>query len=649
MKGVRRRAILALRAVAATGFAALVTALAGAGSWTVAPAAAIELVETPFFAEQVASGALPPIDERVPAVPSIVMLASDKTIGRHGGEMRMLIGRPRDVRLLVVYGYARLVAYNEDLDIVPDILESIEVEEGRIFTLGLRPGHKWSDGAPFTSEDFRYWWEDVANDPDLRPSGPPVDMLVDGLPPLFEVIDETTVRYTWQKKNPFFLPRLAGASPLFIYRPSHFLKQFHANYASEAELEEKLGNARNWASQHNRQDNMYRFDNPALPTLQPWINQTRPPATRFTGVRNPFFHRVDEEGRQLPYIDKYILIQAATALIPIKAGAGEVDIQVRSLFFKDYTYLRESQERNNFETYLWREAKGSHIALFPNLNINDDSWREVFRDVRFRRALSMAIDRDLINEALYYGLAISGNNTALPESPLYRNEYMTRWTEYDTDAANALLDEMGLTERNSDGIRLLPDRREMNIIIETAGEDTEQTDVLELIKDGWAEIGIKLFSKPSQREIFRNRIFAGATMISVWTGFENGIPTPNFNPAELAPTSQHSYQWPKWGQYYETKSQAGEPPDMPAAVELQELHRRWLTSESVDEREQIWLRMLEIHADQVFTIGIVTGVLQPVVVKTTLRNVPKEAIFNWEPGAQLGVYRPDTFWFDEPS
>ncbi len=483
----------------------------------------------------------------------------------------------------------------------------------------------------------------------MSPSGPPVDLRVDGELPLFEVLDETTVRFTWASANPFFLPRLAGASPLFIYRPSKYLRGFHITYTSEAELEEKIGNSRNWASQHNRQDNMYRFDNPKLPTLQPWVNTTSPPATRFIGVRNPYFHRVDTEGRQLPYIDKYILIQAAAALIPAKAGAGEVDLQARSLAFSDFTFLREAQERNNFKTLLWREAKGSHIALFPNLNINDEVWRGIMRDVRFRRALSLSIDRDLVNEALYFGLAISGNNTVLPESSLYREEFMTKWTEYDPDAANALLDEMGLTERNKDDIRLLPDGRPMNIIVETAGESTEQTDILELVKDDWDAIGIKLFSKPTQREIFRNRIFAGETMVAVWTGFENGIPTPDFNPAELAPTSQHSYQWPKWGQYYETSGRSGETPDMPAAIELQNLHKQWLNADSTEGREAAWLKMLEIHANEMFTIGIVTGVMQPIVVKATLRNIPEEGIFNWEPGAQLGIYRPDTFWFDDAS
>ena len=143
-----------------------------------------ELRETPMFQENVAGGQLPKIEDRVPRAPQVVSL---QPAGSPGGELRMLMAGPKDTRMMVVYGYARLVGYTPSLTIEPDILESIEVEGGRIFTLHLRRGHKWSDGHPFTSEDFRYWFEDVASNPQLSPSGLPVSLLVQGDPPRFEV------------------------------------------------------------------------------------------------------------------------------------------------------------------------------------------------------------------------------------------------------------------------------------------------------------------------------------------------------------------------------------------------------------------------------------------------------------------------------
>jgi len=213
-------------------------------------------------------------------------------------------------------------------------------------------------------------------------------------------------------------------------------------------------------------------------------------------------------------------------------------------------------------------------------------------------------------------------------------------------AANALLDALGLKQRDAQGLRLLPDGRPMEIIIDTSGESTEETDVLELVRDSWRKLGIALFSRPSQREVFRKRVFSGKSMMTIWSGLNNGIPTPEMSPNELAPTAQEQLQWPMWGQYYENNRKGGEAPVLPEAQELVRLYEAWRNAAAIDERERIWLRMLEIHSQQVFTIGVVTQALQPIVVRNQLRNVPVVGTFSWDPGAYFGMYRPDTFWFD---
>jgi peptide/nickel transport system substrate-binding protein len=610
------------------------------------PAAALELRETPMFSQAVAAGKLPPVGERLPGAPMVVgYTPRTGQPGKPGGTLRMLIGRTRDVRLLVVYGYARLVRYDRDLKLVPDILQSYSVTDGgRVFTFKLRPGMKWSDGRPFTAEDFRFWWEDDANNRQLSPAGPPREMLVNGEPPKFEVIDPATVRYSWSRPNPDFLAALAGASPLFIYEPAHYLKKYHIKYSRKvAEAEKRHTARRSWAAVFNKKNDMYKFDNPDLPTLQPWMITNRAPTDRFVAVRNPYYFRVDENGYQLPYIDRVVMDVAESKLIPAKTGAGESDLQARYLVFNDYTFLKKNELRNHYHTYLWRSGTGSQVALYPNLNVNDPAWRKVLRDVRFRRALSLAIDRSLINQVLYFGLALEGNDTVLPDSPLFEPIYQTRWANYDPEEASRLLDEMGL-KRGSGGTRLLPDGRPLDITVETAGESTEQTDVLELIRETWRRVGIRLFVKPTQREVFRNRIFAGQTEMSVWTGFDNGIPTADMSPEELAPTSQQGLEWPKFGQYYETSGKLGERPDIPAAEELLQLYHDWRQTIDTADRARIWHRMLGIFADQQFVIGTVSGVPQPVVVRDTLMNVPEKGLYNWNPGAFFGLYSPDTFW-----
>ena len=605
--------------------------------------------EAPSLAKKVAAGKLPPVEERLPFNPRKLNFKNlGLKIGKYGGSIRMLMARAKDARQMSVYGYSRLVGYHpKTFELEADILESFEVKEGRRFTFELRRGHKWSDGQPLTSEDFRYWWEDVANNKELSPVGPPKIMTINDELPIFEVINRYKFRYTWKRPNPDFLPRLASASPLYIYRPAHYMRQFHEKYTDRNILKKtvKKSKQRNWAALHNKMDNLYRNDNVDLPVLQPWVSISKPSASRLIFKRNPFFHRVDPEGKQLPYTDSFIFTIANNKLIPAKTGTGEVDLQARYLRFDDYTFLKKGEERSPYSTRLWKTAKGAHLALFPNLNVNNPILRKLIRDVRFRRALSLGVHRHEINQVIYYGLAIGGNNSVLPESPLYRPTYRNKWANFDLQKANQLLDEIGLVQRDRSGIRLMPDGSPLHLIIETAGESTEQTDVLELVRDSWLKIGIKIFSKPSQRNVFRNRIFSGETAMSIWSGVENGLITANSSPAEFVPTSQQSLQWPKWGQYHETNGKAGEKPTGEHVIHLLELYQRWKNTAAQKEKSKIWQKILEIHSDQVYSIGLVAAVLQPVVVSSQLKNVPLSAIYNWNPGAHFGIYKPDTFWF----
>lgn len=611
---------------------------------TLSQTPALAFQEAPLLSAEVGAGKLPPVDARLPVSPHVV---ETEKIGLYGGDLRIAMARSRDTRMMTVYGYSRLVGYDRDYNLVPDILESFESENDKVFTLTLREGHKWSDGHPFTTEDFRYWWEDVANDLELAPLGPPILLKVEGEPAKVEILDERTIRYSWSKPNPFFLPAMAGPRPPFIFRPAHYLKQFNQKYADPTELAARLKKSRmrSWAALHNSQDNLYDLDNPNLPTLQPWQNTIRPPAQQFVFVRNPYFHRVDSAGNQLPYIDRVLMNISDGKLIPAKAAAGEVDLQARSLFMSHFTFLKQAEKKEGFKTRLWETAQGSRVALFPNMHVADPVWRKLFRTKDFRHALSLAIDREEINEVIYFGLAKASNNTVLELSPLFKEVYRDKWARLDLDEANKLLDGLGLTKRDGDDVRLLPDGRRMEIVIETAGEETEQTDVLELVHDTWLEIGIKVFTRPSQREVFRNRVFSGETQMGVWSGVNNGIVTPSMSPFEFVPTQQVQYQWPKWGQFYETDGQAGAQIDIPEALELFNLFKLWQTTEQTEVRTEIWEKILTINAEETYTIGIVCCTRQPVVITDALENVPEDAIYAWDPGAHFGVYLPDTFYF----
>ncbi len=618
--------------------------------WMAGPALAADplpaLKETPMLADQVKSGALPPIDKRIPQQPWVVtQFAGGDGPGQQGGQLNMLIASARDTRLMTIYSYTRLIIHDPKFKLRPDILESYEEKDGREFTFKLRAGHKWSDGEPFTTEDFRFFWEDVANNKELSSSGPSVELLVDGKPPKVEIIDPLTIKYTWEKPNPYFIESQARAAPLFLFRPAHYLKKFHTKYTPEAEiLKAAKGGQQNWVQVYKRLDVMYANDNIDLPTLNPWVNTTASPAQRFVYMRNPYYHRIDAKGQQLPYIDRVIFTVAATNLVPAKAGLGEADLQPRYLNMRDYTFLQKSAQTSGVNVRLWESGSGSQIALYPNLTANDEEWRKLMRDVRFRRALSLAIDRDELNQVVYIGLAKPSNNTIMPRSELFKPEYATKWANYDPKLANKLLDEIGLTKKDSQGIRLLPDGRPATIVVEHASEETEDADALALIADNWKKIGIKMLTKPQTRENFRLRTFSGEAVMTAFAGAVTAVPTVNTSPKEFAPTMLGGLQWSRWGMFVESKGRQGEKCDMESACKLLDYVKEWETGATPADRRKAWEKILETNADQVFSIGTVNGIRQPIVVGPKVRNVPKEGYYAWDPGGYIGLYQPDTFW-----
>src|SRR6267378_1042725 len=219
------------------------------------PLAALQ--ETPMFDDRVKAGTLPPVARRIPEQPFVVRtFAGDDGPGRQGGQLTMLMVRTRDTVMMTVYSYTRLIVYDATFKLRPDILESYENKQDREFTFRLRAGHKWSDGHPFTTEDFRFFWEDIANNHDLSPSGPPVELLVDGQPPKVEIIDERTIKYSWDNPNPYFIESQARAAPLFLFRPAHYLKKFHARYTDPAEIAKsaKGGQGASWVQIYRRLD-----------------------------------------------------------------------------------------------------------------------------------------------------------------------------------------------------------------------------------------------------------------------------------------------------------------------------------------------------------------------------------------------------------
>ncbi|WP_207919196.1 ABC transporter substrate-binding protein [Methylobacterium segetis] len=588
---------------------------------------------------------------RLPETPLVVDLAArGRRRGTAGGSIRTLIARARDVRYLSVYGYTRLVGYDADLVLRPDVLERCDEEGGR-FTFRLRKGHCWSDGHPFTTEDFRYYWEDVANEPELSPGGPPDFFLVDAKPPRVEILDDITIRYLWERPNPRFLPALAAPRDPLIYRPAHYLRPYHPRHAGReaAEAAAKAQKLRGWAALHNRLDDNYELTNPDCPTLQAWRPRTPSPATRFVFERNPSYHRVDRDGTQLPYLDGILMDVTASGLLTPKTNAGEADLMFRGLSMSDIPSLKEGERAHGYRTLLWPIARGSEIALYPNLTTLDAGWRALNRDLRYRRALSLAIDRRTLNNTLLFGLGTEGNDTVVAESPLFAPELRTLHAVYDPEEAVRLLDAAGLDRRDAAGIRLMADGRPVEVVVESDGEAAMILDGLLLITEFWREVGIRLVVKPQERTNLRRRSLAGMTVMVAAQGLDLAVATAIMPPTGLSPAQPDHYAWPRWSLNVESRGRSGEPCDVAAVQRLIALNEEWNGTDDAGRQGEIWREMLRNHAENQWVIGTVAGALQPVVAADRLANLPERALFSWEPTAMIGVQRLDEVFWDRPA
>ena len=294
--------------------------------------------------------------------------------------------RPRTRATWWPTGYARLVGYDAQLQAGARHPRELRRPGRTIFTFHLRKGHEWSDGTPFTTEDFRFTGRTSPTTRISRRPGPPRDAGQTASRRRSRSSTRPTIRYTWSKPNADFLPALALPIRSVHLPAREYLKQFHRNMPTRTSSRQlvKEARSRNWAALHNRMDNQDRNDNPKLPTLDPWVLTTKPPADRFVFERNPYYYRVDPQGHQLPYIDKVDRRHRRFQADPAQGGRGR-DRRCRRRSPLRRLHLPEGRREAtaSYWVLLWTTAAARNFALYPNLNVNDPVWR----DADPRRAL----------------------------------------------------------------------------------------------------------------------------------------------------------------------------------------------------------------------------------------------------------------------
>ncbi|MFW6269633.1 MAG: ABC transporter substrate-binding protein [Bacillota bacterium] len=609
-----------------------------------------EFKQSPILDQKVEEGELPSVNERLPEDPPAIQPFKD--IGEYGGTLNIWDIDVDGVEFLLLngtWGNPGAGIATPDGNTIPWYIKSWEYSDDyKSLTLNLRKGVKWSDGKDLTAEDYMYWWDYYAQNEDLTPT-PPEEQV----PPLLNVTkeDKYTVTFEYGKKVPNQHIYLQNSLGSWGIAPAHFMEQFHPDFVGEEkvqEMAEEVGLER-WEEYYDRIQNDSRFHpeyEHQRPVLVPYIVKERT-ETNLIAERNPYYPFVDTEGNQLPYIDKIKVNLANNEdMAATKAATGEATWGARFLQPNDIPLYKKNEETEDYRVLLYNGAVSSTLSIQPNQSTKDDKLRPIFQNGNFRKALSLAIDRENINNKIFFGEAVPMQASVLPTDSLYREEWGEAYAEYDPERAKELLDEMGMKDTNDDGWRETPEGEEFNPNLFTANESN--TPNLELIRSNWEEVGLDIKIKVISRELHDTRKEANDIAFTCWGTDQM---TGEWAKTDLglrffAPVAQATWnQWPGWTNWYTSGGDTGvEPPE--EIKELIDLAETVMYSTDEDKRQEARIKLYESQAENLWMIGTVGMTPTPVIAKNSLKNVPKTGV--WDALTRyIRAYRPMQFYIEQ--
>ncbi|KRA99910.1 hypothetical protein ASD83_05340 [Devosia sp. Root685] len=627
-----RRQFLKLGGAAATTIA--VSGLTGR-----AFAQASQYKEAPQLAEMVAAGSLPPVEQRLPENP--VVIEPFESVGTYGGHLRTGIIQNRGFQARSAWGPEPILRISRDgQSVEPNLAESWEyTNDGKTFVLHLRRGIKWSDGEPFDASGFDFWWNHVNLNTSLSPA-PMAQFMVQGEVPTFEMVDDYTVQWTFVAPHAN-LPALLAHGPggtIPRYLPRHYLEQFHADFADETELKGRVSAAgfSTWAELFNNRSNvqwLMPFDNPDMPTLLPFKLGRSMQLNVLVADRNPFYWKVDTEGQQLPYIDDVVLTNYESGEVRDAAiAAGEMNWVNTDTTFTNLPLYREGEERGNYSVKLWLTDRAAEHTIMFNHSAKDPVLRELYNDIRFKRAFSLALDRQQIADTVYLGFAVPSQLQMIPGSKWRNEDWAVRDTEYDPDGANALLDEAGLSNRDGQGVRQRSDGKPLILNMDLPVDDPGSLAVAELIIEFMREVGITFNVRTIAREQIRALIDNNDMEVGIWIGDKCSDAMFPHSPEWHVPylTTGWNVWGMAWAQWYASKGQQGEEPQGDAK-RVQDLFDEMQITVDEARRLEIGNEILELNINNLWNIGDVGQVPIPVILGSNFKNYPEEGFtgFSW--------------------
>jgi peptide/nickel transport system substrate-binding protein len=607
--------------------------------------------EAPASAELVKAGKLPPVEQRLPDEPLVVPVV--EKVGEYGGVWRRAFLGPADANNYVRVVYDGLFRFTPDgAEIEPKIAAGAKSSaDYKVWTILLRRGSRWSDGAPFTADDIVFWYKDVLLNKDLMPTVPSWIRNTDGTAAKVEKVDDTTVRFTYDRPATLFLTEVAnqdGADGSYaMFLPAHYLKKFHPAYTPKEELDRQAQavSFKTWTELFLSRATLYQ--NPERPTMAAWLPVSRVSDQVFTLRRNPYYIGVDTAGNQLPYIDEvrftYFADQQALNLAAI---AGNFDMQARHIQMTNYPVLKEQEKNGKYRVLTWPTFGGADAVINFNMTYNaDPEIGKLINTKDFRIALSIAINRDEIKESVFLGLGEARQGVPAPWHPYFPGkEWAAKHTEFDRDAANKMLDAIGLTKRDAQGIRLMANGKPATIELSVVPAFGAWPDVAQLVARDWEAVFIKTVVQIRERALHFKLNDANELMASIWNEDTTAFPftgNAKFDPRNVPILTLG----PLYTRWLTSGGKEGVEPIEPVKRIMQLVD----TARTVGRDGQIQAaqELFRIWADNVFeigTVGLTPMVQGVVVVNSKLHNVPATIGNDW-PLRTPGNTRTEQYFF----
>ncbi len=614
--------------------AALVLLLSASGAFSA-------FNESPMLQELVELGELPPVEERLPLEPLVVEPLRE--IGEYGGTWyNLTISESFSHFIMKVYGHSPVRWVDDGLGIEPNwVVDWESNEDATVWTLYLREGVKWSDGEPLTTADFMFWWEDMVLDEEHEDPVPDL-FAVEGEPAEVRAIDDFTLEISYAAPAPLLIERLAmwpnaGIAERLI-APKHYLIQYHPRYSDDYDDMEELHERQEWQL------------NPGMPVLAEWMPVAHEVGERLELERNPYFYAIDTEGNQLPYIDRVVIEYVEDReVVILRWMDGAADFNLRPYAeLTDLAILIDAQEQGDYEVYQWDSGSGTGVNLYPNWNHPDEDKKELYRTPAFRRAMSLAMNRQRIQDMLFFGTGKPTTGTLSPNTIEFHRTETGRelyeqlrdgYVDFDPEGAEALLDEIGVVDENGDGWRQMPDGSELTIRIDyNADETTRIIQTIEMVAADWEDIGINVNLNPMDGAALEVMV-TNAEFDWYQFGVSDG---PNFwvFPQWYVPIDLSRWA-PLYGSWYaaEQASTAGEqldrdprdrtppreqPDEDDPVRRLQRIYDRARVEPDEAKRDEHAFDIMRIHIeDGPFFIGTIKNFPVPVIVSNRMHNVPR--------------------------